>query len=74
MDFMLSAYEDDPWLTALIICLTLATALLVHRRALRQGASRWIPVLAVVLIGLVVLALMPFTLFLISCAHTGDCV
>ena len=74
MHFMLGAYKDDPWLTVLIIALTVAATLLVRRRALRQGTSQWIPVLIVVLIGLTVLALMPLALLLISCAQTGDCV
>ena len=74
MDFMLSSYEDNLWLTAVIIGLTVATSLLVRRRALRQGDSPWPPVLAVLLIGLVVLVLMPFAIFLVNCAQAGDCV
>ncbi len=74
MDFMLSTYEDNPWLTAVIIGVTVAATLLVRRRALRQGGSPWLPVLAVLLVGAVVLAVMPFALFLVTCAQSGDCV
>ena len=74
MDFMLSMYQDNLWLTAVIIGVTVAATLLVRRRALRLGGSPWPLVLVVLLMGSVVLALMPFALFLVGCAQVGDCV
>jgi hypothetical protein len=74
MDFMLSAYRENLSLTAVIIGATVAAILLVRRSALREGGSPWLPMFVVLLIGSAVLALMPFALFLLSCAHTGDCV
>ena len=74
MHFMLSTYQDHLWLTTGIIGVTVAASLLVRRRALRSASSPWLPVLAVLLIGSVVLALMPFALFLVTCARVGDCV
>ncbi len=74
MDFMLSAYQENLWLTAVIIGATVAAILLVRRGALRHGGSPWLPMLVVLLIGSAVLALMPFALFLLSCAQAGDCV
>lgn len=72
MDFMLSAYRENPWLTAVIIGATVAAILLVRRRVLRHGGPQWLPTLVVLLIASAVLALMPFVLFLLSCARAGD--
>ena len=74
MNFIVSTYEENSWLTAAIIGVAVVAALVVHRRALRQGRSPWLPVLAMLLIGAVVLTVMPFVLFLAGCARAGDCV